>query len=54
MKKRIKLKKIKEILNHSKKLGMKDPIYELSLFILLGLKYLGTNFFINKNHEEKL
>ena len=26
----------------------------MSFFILHGLKYLGINFLINKNHEEKL
>lgn len=30
---------------------MKDPV---SFFILHGLKYLGNNFFINKNHKERL
>lgn len=35
----------------AKKLGMKDPV---SFFILHGLKYLGNNFFINKNHKERL
>lgn len=30
---------------------MKDPV---SFFILHGLKYFGNNFFINKNHKERL
>lgn len=47
-------KKLKKILNYCKNLDMKDPVYELSFFFLHGLKYFGTNFYINKNHEEEL
>lgn len=48
-----KIKKLKEILNYCKYLGTGDPTYKMSSFILPGLKYLGTNFVITRNHEEK-
>lgn len=38
------MEKSKEILNYYNNLGMR----ELSFFILLGFKYLGTNFSINE------
>lgn len=45
------VQKSKAILNYCKKAWQKDPV---SFFILHGLKYLGNNFFINKNHKERL
>lgn len=48
-----KIKKLKEILNYCKYLGTEDPTYKMSSLILPGFKYLGTNFAITRNHEEK-
>lgn len=50
---KINSQKSKEIQNYYNNFGMKDPIKELSSFILPGLKHLGTNVLKNLSKIRK-